>query len=255
MDLQLSLTFSLTWAWELLHLALTRTSRSRGVQPWERYWPHRRSKVKEDLSWPKPTVYAWCPHSRRCPPPLSLEVSKHQVDRLGSHAWGGGVHKELPPSSTCLNSKSTGVLGAHVRGGGGPEGAPTLPGLSKHHSNQLTTDRTLLVALDAHAWGEVFQRQHCSSSVCLNIKAINALGAHARRKRPPPFSLSRCLNTKTTRALGAHALGGGIPKDTATHVWSVHTPRCLVYHWFKLSFRTWCPRSKEAPPATSFRGV
>ena len=70
--------------------------------------------------------------------------------------------------------------------------------------------------------------QRCSSSVCLNIKAISVL-AYAKRKRPPPLS-SRRLNTKTTGALGAHALGGGVPKDTASPDWGVHTPRRPVLH-------------------------
>jgi len=54
---------------------------------------------------------------------------------------------EQPPSSRCLNTKSTGVLGAHARGGSGPKGAPTLHGVSKHQSNQFTTDRPYYLRL------------------------------------------------------------------------------------------------------------
>jgi len=72
-------------------------------------------------------------------------------------------------------------------------------------------------------------KQRHSSLVCLNIEAISVLGAHAQRKLPSPLS-SRCLNAKMTEALGAHALGGGVPKDTASLDWGVHTPKRPVLH-------------------------
>ena len=48
---------------------------------------------------------------------------------------------------------------------------------------------------------------------CLHAKAINALGAHTRRRRPT-LLLPRCLNTETIGALDTHARGGGVPKES-----------------------------------------
>jgi len=110
-DLRLSLSFSLTRAWGLLHLAITRTSWSQGVQSQRALLASSSLKGEGGLIWLKPTVHAWSPRSRRRPPPLF---------------------------SRCLNTRSIDRLGAHARGGGVPKGAAALLEVSKHQVDRCT---------------------------------------------------------------------------------------------------------------------